>query len=529
MRESFLLLITVISFIASLTFLTSTLDLEVNHIAETNNTVEQEKPAFEEPVFRSSFTDLFSGTGWKDEEKTTVYQDFKTLIISFFPDYETKEIGELESVKAAKGNAKEIVLLAEEGRVFVWEKEGSFYNLEPQGISNKEIKVAALDYDSVSDNWIIALSFHDNTVVYGLNIERRALWEITKTADNLFPQEISLSCMDSSCLIGNGRKIWRFAVLNGASLREISPFSVAEELRGKEIVSFLPGKTHDSWLLGVVVSEKNEEKEIYKGTAYYCSGIIDNCQKIKTWESDYSGEIHFGYNRENQEVFIVYAAYFGKGYLISLSDFKEEDFSHAFHQRVMEGVVSLDVEGRRILEGKVRPEIFFQDNAWWISSASYSSRPKLLRISGRTAVDLTAELIGDASYFYIMPGFSQNIVYGIKGRKGEQSTLFRFQDLGFQKSEKVVWTSSTINLKRDKIVGGVILKAEAEKEDGDIKYFFSNDGGETWVLAELGKKIWFKEVNNDFRWKAELYPSDNQFRSPSIRLINLTYYYLSAE
>ncbi|MFH0712382.1 MAG: hypothetical protein V2A55_00770 [Candidatus Jorgensenbacteria bacterium] len=41
---------------------------------------------------QGSFTELFSGAGWKNPLNSTVYQDFKTLTVSFPPAYEIEEI-----------------------------------------------------------------------------------------------------------------------------------------------------------------------------------------------------------------------------------------------------------------------------------------------------------------------------------------------------------------------------------------------------------------------------------------------------
>ncbi len=478
--------------------------------------------AVKETTFQGFFSELFSGTGWKNEEKTTVYHDFKTLSISFPPDYEVEKIKEMEHIKAVGGNGREIILLSAEGELLMIPSDFSAASFFQDGFFSmaEEIELAVLDYDRLAGSWLIALVFDESMVIYGFNTEKLESWKILESSARLFSEEISLNCQNLHCFIGNGKRIWYFSALKErGSLGEVFPYILEEKLKEEEIISFRSGKTSDSWLFGLVTFDK-EKEEPYRAKVYLCSQQLSDCQLIKSWRSEYKGLLHFGYSYEKEDVLAVYAAYFGQAYLISLKDFQAADYSWFFHQRVMEG---RRIEGE--LLGQVRPEIFEQNNTWWIGSAPYSPEPKLLRISGRTGLDLTAQAFDRPSYLHILPGFEENIIYVVKGEK-DGALLFRFKDSGFKKHNKLIWESSILNSGGETIIGGKISHAVAEKEGGDIKYFFSNDGGKSWVLAKENKDIWFAEPGHDFRWRAELYPAGHAFSSPNISLVSLIYYFV---
>ncbi len=235
------------------------------------------------------------------------------------------------------------------------------------------------------------------------------------------------------------------------------------------------------------------------------------------FSSQYSGKIVLGSDGPSK-LFLLYAAYEGKAFEIAVGSAVSvtKDYSSIFNARVTE-------------EGDFNPKVIYKDGAWWISSRLASaeataSAAKLLRIRDGFGTDFTPLLLGNASQFEFFPASGENELYGVLKTEVGGSYTYRFRDLGFKRSDKLVWESLRLNAWEGEVVRGRFTRIDAGSDGGQIKYFLSNDGGKNWEEAELNKFVQFQEKGGDFRWRAELYSSNDQYSSPWIKTIGVEYY-----
>ncbi len=362
-----------------------------------------------------SFTELFSGVGWKNPLNSTVYQDFKTLTISFPPAYEiewTSDVPGTSDVPNIDGNTVTVA-----GRTFTAkiEKVGEKYE--------------GYLYEVVNGKYL----------------------------DIRCPKYRDIGC---------------------------------PEIEAPLFTSQYPGK-------------------IVLGT--------DNVSKI----------------------FLLYSAYEGKAFEIDVNAWRSNlpnidamsggstspilDYSRIFNARVTE-------------EGAIEPQIFYKDDAWWIFSTNET--PKLLRIRAGMANDFTESIIEsiittyDVVNFTAAPAPEANAIYLILRTSDVPGTsdVLRLKDLGFKKSDKLVWESLRLNSRDGEIVRGRFTRIYdsnstiGTSEPPLIRYYLSNNGGKDWVKAEFNKFVQFTTKGGDFRWRAELYPSENPYKSPWIKWVGVEYY-----
>ncbi|PKL72426.1 hypothetical protein CVV26_01505 [Candidatus Kuenenbacteria bacterium HGW-Kuenenbacteria-1] len=459
---------------------------------------------------RGSFTDLFSGTGWKNSQTSTVYQDFKTTTISFSPAYQWEEIYKSAPLnftkenQIIKSNRKEAVCVIKQGEIIAFqnEKQPLFYTIEE--IKKAKVdNVPLLDYDKYSKKWIAVFVVDKKLFVYSFTVEKGEIILAHSFANSFIDSEVdlNLACVKGKCLITNGKKLWKF------DTQTLKISLIEFKISQSSLLSI--GKTDDLWLLGVV--EKDEKK--YKGNIYQFTNnhwqIIFRNQN-SFFSSEYFGNIFFGYNPNKQEILAVYGAYEGQAYQFSINNQSFiQNFSQFFPIRVM--------------DGEMKPEIFYQDGAWWIGSSSKSSSPKFLRLLSGIGNDFTPVLLENVLSFQLVPGFKEHQIYGI-AFDNAFFYIYRFTDLGFQKKDKVIWESLKINSKNNKIMQGSLVEKEDGEEEGKIQYFLTNNGGKNWTKAELGKMIKFKTIGSDFRWKVEFLPSIDSFSSPWATRVMVDYY-----
>ncbi len=256
-------------------------------------------------------------------------------------------------------------------------------------------------------------------------------------------------------------------------------------------------------------------------------------ESASMFTSQYPGKIVFGSDGPSK-LFLLYAAYQSKAYELRVDSIVsiETDYSNIFNTRVTEN-------------GNFNPKIIYKDGAWWISSTG-SSAPKFLRIRNGVATDFTPLLLEKASQFELIPASGENTFYGVLTIGGERR-VFRFRDLGFRVDSRInsqgfaSWESLRLNAWEGEIIRGRFTWIDdsirsgftriATQNDAEIKYFLSNDGGRNWMEAELNKFVQFEAKGGsprgeagDFRWRAELYSSQNQYESPWIKTIGVEYY-----
>ncbi len=235
------------------------------------------------------------------------------------------------------------------------------------------------------------------------------------------------------------------------------------------------------------------------------------------FSSNYPGRVRFGYDSGAKKLFGIYAAYLGQAFEFSVPDrftlAKLGNYSRFFNARILGGGAEGSIESF--------PEIFGQDGAWWVGSTPESPSPRFIKISpSGGAVSLTQELALGARQLFLLPGFEARVVYAILVKNGIVEA-YRLNDRGYEQKDKYIWESSRINSGALPIKFGRIVSAVGE---GKIRYFLSNDGGSSWLEAKLGEFVKFPSDTSDFRWKAELLPSSDQYSSPWLNMIGVEYY-----
>lgn len=519
-----------------------------------------------------SFTELFSGTGWLNQEKSNVYQDQKLSSISFPPDYEWQpvvslsnpEVPELSNalkaetiygeqsrtIIAADGNGKEIVLVAKSGKIFEFRGDSAQITQIGQTIS-ASLNKALLDYDDSAGVWIVAASSDSGIEVGPVNrpVSVNAPGAIT-----------DLACANGECLVNYGSltSIGSFSINNPSELSKINLQS------GKSFNSISLGSVDsrsDSRLLAytlVGVVEKTDSTSSLQAGGTYTGSIFKYNSPFpkgstpqgggissspflpvaeKLFSSPYPGTIRFGYDSENDEILALYAAYIGQAYKFSIDSRLDsrlfastaEDYSRFFPQRVMDGSTSLTTSGDGI------PKIFKYGNAWWLSSEINQASTKFIRIEGGAGIDFADTLLRGQQTFELLPGFdnprpSASTLYGIVGNQ-----IYKFTDKGYKKDKKIVWESLRLNRFDNEITGGRFYKingstplttslgeggnaSEAKVSENSrtdsrgfasIRYYLSNDGGKTWQETKLNEMVNFATKGNDFRFKVELNSAQN--------------------
>jgi hypothetical protein len=255
----------------------------------------------------------------------------------------------------------------------------------------------------------------------------------------------------------------------------------------------------------------------------------DTPNGAKLFTSQYAGEIIFGSDGLSK-LFLLYSAYQGEAFEFRVDPLLKDSVprisaSMHFNARVME-------------EGAIEPRIFYKSGAWWIFSVN--NRPKLLRIRSGMASDLTDTVISQTALngtlnganFFAAPAPEANTIYIILSDK-----TYRLRDLGFSAVSRdgsrrfASWESLRLNAWEGEIVRGRFIRIVDSQtalngtlNGAKIKYFLSNDGGRNWAEAELNKFVNFETTGGDFRWRAELFSSGSQYKSPWIKQIGVEYY-----
>ncbi len=499
-------------------------------------------------ALQGSFTELFSGTGWVNQDKTSVYQDQTLSSISFPPDYGWQEIPALsygingETIIAANGNGKEIILVAQSGKIFEFQndtKQISEIRVNPllnSGVPRESASIfknALLDYDDAKQAWVVAAVSENGDAFIGSIGQVSPIGQIGHISD--------LACANGECLLIASQSIYSFSESDPSALIRVS-------LPGVRVNPLLSiGKAKNTLLVGAV--EKNSGA--YSGNIFKYStlaspeplakaggslsliinyqsslpaesllkaGVISN-QSL--FSSTYPGTIRFGYDSENSQVLALYAAYIGQAYKFSVNPLLDsgvprlsastiEDYSHFFPQRVM--------------DGNTTPKIFKYGNAWWLSSEINQASTKFIRIEGGAGVDFADTLLRGQQAFELLPGFKSNELYAVVSNQ-PNAKIYKFTDNGYKEDKKIVWESTKLNPWDGVVVGGSIFRADGDENGGKINYFLSPDGGKNWLPTKLNEPVEFTQnkTGNDFRFRIEMSPSGNAFKSPWMNVIGAEY------
>ncbi len=467
-----------------------------------------------------SFTELFSGKGWKNESQSNVYQDFLTTSISAPPAYSWQKISvdppsDGSEIVAAKSNGKRAVLLTSAGNIYSFdfaEKLSAQLGLiTPPAGTNRGF----LDFDAEAGKWV--------AVLLGNNAEYFAILEegggqFKKLAEFTRPLPGGTGVADPGIACRNGNCLW----LYGSEFLTFSDNSrpnpkkedvLSNWFKDKSVKSVSVAKALGGWL----VSKTHPGEEVkYETDIYLWDGELSLAGE-KVFSSNYPGLVRFGYDPNTKKLLGIYVAYIGQAFEFNLPDkftlVKPKNYSRFFNARILGGGAEGSIESF--------PDIFGQDGAWWIGSTPESPSPRFVKISpSGGAISLTQELALGARQLFLLPGFEARVMYAILVKNGIVET-YRLNDRGYEQKDKYIWESSRINSGALPIKFGRITNAVG---GGDIRYYLSNNGGISWLEAKSNEFVKFSSDTSDFRWKAELSPSPDQYSSPWLNMIGVEYY-----
>ncbi len=478
-----------------------------------------------------------------------------------------------ETIIAAKGNGKEVVLAAKSGKIFEFQPVGGDSpNIRTVSLlSPAPLKDALLDYDDSAGVWVVAAVSENGSIEAG-SLNNIVSLNVSGTIDDF-------ACANGECLLSTNSAIYSFSEVNPSlraslsfralrgipeilrftqddnpSLRGASAAS-NEAISNNQPFSVSIGKAGNVLIVGAVEKTRSTSSgqagSAYSGSIFkYSSGslqsLIINDQSL--FSSDYPGTIHFGYDSENDKILAVYAAYVGQAKLFPLSSLSSSSFSYTSSAMLQHSTESLSSSSyddyssffpQRVMEGMTKgevrfePELFFKNGVWWAGPSAKSQVQKIVRIENGVTNDITdsiaddksqSSIINNQSSLLLASGFGDRQIYIIAS--GPNATkIFLLTDNGFETKNKVVWESSNLNQWNKQLTGGTIVRADADENRGTLNYFLSADGGQNWLPAKLGEAVVFPKgkTEKDFRYRIELSPGSSQFQSPWVDAIEVEY------
>ena len=329
-------------------------------------------------VVQGSFTELFSGTGWRDEAVSDAYHDQRMLSISLPPAYQQEAVPGMSAalapleknipltgqgssdVAAVGGNGREVVVIAKSGKAIAFRSERAAIG-SPAVAAAKEgdwtpvaapgFRSATLAYDETADRWVAALADAGGTRVAIFSVQPSGIVVTGRkqltTLEVPNPEVTSFACAAGTCL----------AVIHSADGLSAEAGAKADEPRwsayhfgivgppGGERETLLdntiadPALAHlsigtvgDHLAVGVVTLEKG----LYHGTVSLLAVSSSNPLAVSssnplspdglqpvpgvTFVSEYAGDIAFGYDATHRDLLAVYHAGVGQAFLVHLAD-----------------------------------------------------------------------------------------------------------------------------------------------------------------------------------------------------------------
>ena len=458
------------------------------------------------PPVQASFTETFSGIGWKNSAASTAYQDFKVTLITAPPLYDWIEDREVSAllrgrrvIAAASDGTAGLALFADGGVLLL--RPGGFLlreNVLPQAGK------AYLARDPQSASWIAALVAENRLRIYSLGESGLAvLGERSREFDAPAAADPTgdLVCASGECLLALPKGAFRFR----ADLADLREEPKVKEFAGGAL-SVAGGVAGGNFIVGWTDRGEDHESNVLLLSP---AGELLGMEK-GIFKSKYPGVLRFGYDPDGKKILAVYAAYEGQAVILpqDLSRDGRENVSRYFGARVFGGPQT---------EIRTAPEIKSFEGDWWIFSRA-DSVPKLLKIAGGAATDFTPLLAKDLQRFFLF-WYGSREAYAL-GSGPEGTAAHRFEDRGYKWAPNFVWESLALNGGDKDVVNARFTGRQGE---GSLRYLLSNDGGRNWTEARVGERVNFKERGRDLRFRVELYPT-SRYRTPWVDVVGVEYF-----
>lgn len=527
------------------------------------------------------FTELFSGDGWKDRAKSSVYHDMGTTRISFPPAYEWKkrerwssEVADVEAVETAS-NGENIVFVSPKGKIHALDKENGLLSAEV-GV-DISFDNSALEYDSTKDVWILALYKGGKARITSFRIQEDDILRLnTHTSFDIsegltISDRVDISCLQGECLAAVGVRFYWFPIADPGRFSPLDPQPTMEQAGVAKV-----GKTEDFWVAGVTAKKEESfnsdlyvirPRDISASAPAYAGdadcrlregewregrievteegSVADGCAVIEPGiVSEYPGFPEFVFHPQDNKLWAGYLAYRG-----NIFEFEADEEGLAADPANLSFYLT-----QRLAKGHNIDKMFRHGSAMWMSSkldagemvfkedvdAGFMASPKkIARIEEGMQAELTDSIPGDIEAIELMPGPDPDRLFVVASgdaRSGAEGfsiftdlEVYELLSRGYDtKKEGVEWVSSQLNGN----VGGEVAEAEitdhkGEENGGEIRYYFTADGGENWVEAPIGETVDLTERSyahwRDFRWKAELISGREGEATPWLNRVHLKY------
>ena len=609
-----------------------------------------------EQLTQGSFSDSFSGTGWMDANETSVARDNRTMVISFKPNItwqpETKLTSELasETLAAARGNGKEVVLVTSNGGLIVYSL--SSQNILRDSLKHTDLAAAALTYDNSAAQWVVALatregseavsafSVRDQKIVWGngWNIDALRL----SGSPDIKSLLLTLGCDQGRCLLAHSslptsspQGSIELATLN---LLKLSPPSTVSLPTPKNIIGLTVSGGGGAMLVGITrTTSSSYTSEIYQ----FQNGKLQIVATKDALTSEYPGLTWAAQDTQANSVLQFYNAYFGAALATQISANK----SNVSDKSNISDISYTRFLSARLLGGDTKGEIaadlepFAWGGTWWagnsvlplskgesvgvgngsppsqgesegvgavlplaggvsgglplptparnasrseaggspVRGGANTSRAVVLRLRDGLGLDLmsTAPIsnLDSLRSAILVPGGDPNSVLAFLRDTQNKLTVYRIVDHGFSGTNPLLWTSVKVNSWDKPIVRARIYRADdsmrartgtnvgstneneqntqtntnvgstnnneqntrtntngdtvgavRDSQSVQVRYYLSNDGGESWYAAEPGEMVEFPSQGNDLRYKIELSPASDPLTSPWVTQIGVEYW-----
>ena len=441
-------------------------------------------PFFGPTAQGSSFTDLFSGTGWLNASNTTLYQDFAMTTLSYPPKFEWEKLADEEAKKL-----KEKIL---------------FVRLEEDGTDKRCTGSQCLIQKGLElflDGQKISLPSELRTPEL-LNISIGAIYPVRN-------------------IISNGAD--KFWILGVVTRSHSDPAKAGEESRDSSVAS-LPQNDKMSY-----------RGYVYKFDPSASSGQAPEFTKIfedSDFLSPYPGVFGFGGTSDNW--LAIYGAYEGIAWQTktknSFSSF--HNISRFFPIRVMGDSVKLKEAKERFVS--FRPEVIRDGKNWYIYSLT-PAKPKFIKLVEdeeekiSAAWDLTKNLgldSGVESAFFAIESSGLPVRSSEGAKEGSLLALIddielrRFRDFGFDKSKPLEAMSSNINTLPGNVVSARISGLQKFLDGENMLFWLSNDGV-FWKEAKAYETVVFTDPQEKLFWRVKFVPDDDLKTSPVLDRLGL--------
>ncbi|MFA6145738.1 MAG: hypothetical protein WC697_00195 [Patescibacteria group bacterium] len=534
-------------------------------VKETENSLSQ--------YYTATFSDSFSGQAWLDTTQTNLYFDWTSQNLIFPPVLDTEEVSTgdfltnfISEKVSSEGNLVLFVgthRISQKKQLLIWQMtrtntdrtqtnadmgRWSKFDFSTLGLSDT---TSILDLKKItsSSNWLLFSQTDQNLKINILKITGLETNhpQIESIAEKSWPiasfKDIQIECGEKNCLGVVNEPLTVFKIDANGNLTTLKNLTESLNKKNPDQAVIAKGLSAENWL--VVWSKKvprqsalnpSESEFMYQFEVDEIKGeTLNNKGHILT--AEYPGRPSLVVLK-NKNIFLFWGSYFTQAYEIKpsgeISDLSGDfgwriSANKPFHLYQFSHSIYIKNEDRSIVRWGGGSNVKIDPQFW------LTFNPDFLKIipTAQTCTDGTQTNAENVSV-------SQQCDSGylIAGVPSAGTKIYQFNDLGFDLSKTCQAVSVKINFSVAEIKAAQI-NLQGKTDNTKTEYWLSNDGGNNWEKAEIGKPTIFTTVGlptesasrsekagNDLRYKIILTPdSGDSFTTPVLNSINLQYWY----